>query len=500
MPLRPDYKKWLSLGFLKSESVLMAAKNKLSLDDFIPSERTLMAIFKVASDWHTAHNTLVPFEYMQKVGLEELAAKNVLNANEMAEFVDTLEYVYIQSNSPVKQMESYLHDALTEFLEERKVRPILQKAATSSNLEEALNELNVAVQKTKTTKAICIRPFDCDEPITSGDKKVPWGCDFIDAITGGAVTGETTLVLAPSGGGKTLSNIQIACTSALAGEDAVIFSYEQAVVPGLTNRAYAYALGKPVSYFQGMTVEEMRNNMASDRKLRERWEEVRGRLKKKLHMFDMLKTKQEGGADNGAAEIREAVMELQDAGYRPRYVGLDWFGPFIDNYMQSSKFAKRRASAPKHEIMTAAANELRLIGDELKVNIFIYHQLGTAAATKRPMDLPQATDAFESRTLHHYMDTVICIGNRTPSNNLAYVTVPKHRNGEPHHKACIEMDGAHSRWIYRGDKVVDDGNGGLMIPGMSGNLGDDDMSSFGQRNLVTGVQAINTPAALGFLG
>jgi len=497
--LKQDYKQWLSLGFLRSDSFVSTASKKLSLGDFHPSERALMTVFKIASDWSLKHHTPVPFNYAEGLIESELIPNRVLNDGELVEFIELLEYAYDAAQPPIGHVEGYLNDILTEFLEERKVRPILQKATSASSLSEIIAELSTAVQdaQTVTVKADSVRPFDVEEPITCGDKKIPWGCDFIDAITGGAVTGETTLFLAPSGGGKTLSNIQIACSSAMAGENAVIFSYEQTVVPGLTNRVYSYALGKPVAYFQGCSPAEMKSKIAGDRHLKARWEEVRELMHDKLEMFDMLTTKRNNrGADGGAKEIEDQIKKLQDSGWNPRYVGLDWFGPFIDNYMHSSQFAKRRASAPKHEIMTAAANELRLIGEKLKINIFIYHQLGTAAATKRPMDLPMATDAFESRTLHHYMDTVICVGNRTASNNLAYVTVPKHRNGEPNQKACIQMDGAHSRWIYRGDKVVDDGNGGLMIPGMQGSLGDgDDVERAARPNPVA-----MSSGALGFLG
>ena len=215
----------------------------------------------------------------------------------------------------------------------------------------------------------------------------------------------------------------------------------------------------------------------------------------------MLELFKKGGACYGVEEIRNCIKSLQDKGKAPRYVGLDWFGPFIDNYMSSAKFSGKKAS-PKYEIMSHAANELRIMGSDLGINPFIYHQLGTQAAAKRPIDMPQAIDAYECRTLHHYMDTVICVGNRTPGNNLAYVHVPKHRNGEPNLKACIQMEGAHSRWKYISDKVVDDGNGGLTIPGMMSSEDDGIIESGNSPKIraVKAAEAMRSPSVIGFLG
>lgn len=497
MSLKSDYKNWLSLGFLKSPSC-MSTLYKLSFQDFNSSERALMTIFKIGREWYEAHRKAVPVEHIHQVFEYELLKNSVLTEHELMEFIGLTTYVYETSNTPIEQLDSYISDVLSSFLEERQVRPLLQKATQSNNLPQALDEVREALKKSQVVKAVSIDPFAYDVPVTSPEKKVRWNCDFIDAITGGAVRGETTLLLAPSGGGKTLSNIQIACSSALAGEYAMVFSYEQAVIPGLTNRVYSYVLGKEVSYFQGLEEHEVRDMLTKDKYLSELWQKQKARLTGKLQLIDMLKAKQEGGGCGGVEEIANCIKRAQDEGRNPRYVGLDWFGPFIDNYMTSGRFAGKRGSAPKHEIMTAAANDLRIMGAELGVNLFIYHQLGTAAAVKKPIDIPMSTDAHECKTLHHYMDTVICIGNRTPFTNLAFVHVPKQRNSTPNLKACIQMDGAHSRWKYISDKVVDDGNGGIIIPGMGGFGEEDDGPS--QPNVVRAADYIQAPSVIGFMG
>jgi hypothetical protein len=100
--------------------------------------------------------------------------------------------------------------------------------------------------------------------------------------------------------------------------------------------------------------------------------------------------------------------------------------------------------------MNQMADDLRKVGSNLKVNIFVYHQLGTTASASGPQRKPEATDAYMCRTLHHYMDTVICVGNRDKESNMAWVNAPKVRNGAPFMDSLIQMDGALSRW-----KLVD---------------------------------------------
>jgi hypothetical protein len=110
----------------------------------------------------------------------------------------------------------------------------------------------------------------------------------------------------------------------------------------------------------------------------------------------------------------------------------------------------RLNTAEQTKIMNQMADDLRKVGSNLKVNIFVYHQLGTTASASGPQRKPEATDAYMCRTLHHYMDTVICVGNRDKESNMAWVNAPKVRNGAPFMDSLIQMDGAMSRW-----KLVD---------------------------------------------
>ena len=232
--------------------------------------------------------------------------------------------------------------------------------------------------------------------------------------------------------------------SALNGEEAMIITYEQSATPGITNRIYACALGMPIPTFMGLSGKEFLGNKS----LQDRYEKVRRRLSGRIKIVDQLKAAQQmaGGGSGGAKEIDLILRQAFDKGCKPRYVGVDWLGPMVNNYMAVNNINTSEVT----KVMSSQVDELRKVGDKLGVNIFVYHQLGTQASQAGARKKPEATDAYQCRTLHHYMDTVVCIGNRDRESNLAWINAPKVRNGEPFLDMLIQMDGAMSRW-----KLVD---------------------------------------------
>lgn len=431
--------KWLALGMLRSGEVMAMVLQRLSLQDFREDESVLKVAFTIGSRWHVSNKSEVPYEVSLSVFSDELMPNRVLSDEQALEFGELLYWAYFEVND-VKDKKNYILDILQKFILDRKIRPAAAMLDRQQNIVESLQELNKTVARSTLTKAKFIDPFGSACPLLNSTKRVPWGVDWMDTVTsGGAMPGETTLVLAPSGGGKTLTNVQMATTAALQGEDAMIITYEQSAL-SITNRIYAFAMGMSISTFTGLSQEDFKNN----RSLQEKYDKACSRLSGKLTIVDQMQAAQEmaGGGSGGAAEVETIVKQAQDNGRHPRYVGVDWLGPMANNYMG----ARNMSTAEQSKVMNAMADELRKVGDRLQVNIFIYHQLGTAAAEGGARRKPEATDAYMCRTLHHYMDTVVCIGNRDRESNLAWVNAPKVRNGQPFQDMLIQMDGAMSRW------------------------------------------------------
>jgi|694.fasta_scaffold00026_88 hypothetical protein len=442
MDLSHANNKWLVLGMLRSSEVMGMIVQRLKLEDFRDNETPLRVAFIIGSRWHATSKTPVPYEVAVSAFMDELVPNRVLNDAEALHFGDILHWAY-NSVAEFDEHKAYVLEFLHKFLIDRKVRPAAFGIDRAEDIVDKVQELTRTIASTSISRAKFIDPFMSATPMLSNAVRRPWGVDWVDIVTsGGATTGETTLFLAPSGGGKTLTNIQLATTAALNGEDSLILTYEQNA-EGITNRIYAFAMGIPISSFVGLSKEGFEANKG----LKAKYDKVRERLAGRLMIVDMLEAAQNnGGGGGGANEVELIVKQARDSGKEPRYVGIDWLGPMANNYMA----VRGINTSEQTKIMNQMADDLRKVGSNLKVNIFVYHQLGTTASASGPQRKPEATDAYMCRTLHHYMDTVICVGNRDKESNMAWVNAPKVRNGAPFMDSLIQMDGALSRW-----KLVD---------------------------------------------
>jgi len=439
--------KWLAFGFLRSKFILSSAMSRIVLEDFHDSETGLKVIFKLSKEYFEKHKDVPTFTFMKTMLQDEVMPHWGIPHQHLVQCMDLLEFAYSTEDAG-DSMDSFITDKLAEFINSHKLMPSLRGMIQGRDtLEEgAIASIGKLISDTQIIKAEAIHPFDLDLPMTSDEKRQPWGCDFLDAITGGSMRGETALMLAPSGGGKTLANIQIAIQSALQGEHSVIMSYEQAAHPGLTYRMYSYAMGRDIRFFANATSE----SLAKDPVFMREWREVKQKLADRVHVFDMLDLAKKGGANGGPDDIRAAIKQVQDkTGCNPRYVGLDWYGPYIENYMaRMENSGKSRRSDSKASFMHRGADEIRRVGMDMGVNIFIFHQLGTQGASRKPSDLPAATDSFECKSLHQYMDMAFAIGNRDMNTNIAQCIILKNRNGVPFSKCGLRMEGAKSRFVY----------------------------------------------------
>ena len=454
MSLTAGYQKFLSLGFIASSKVLNHAMTKIEWGNFNREEDALKVIFKLAGDWYTKYETLIPPAYMMQV-IEAENIPGMLGQDKYQELIELVAYAYDSSGDAFK-MEEHLLNVLSEFLQDRQVTPLLAQLATSNNIAAALLDLQDVQRNCSIKKVVSWDPFSVDIPLTCGDKRELSGCDFWDSVTGGSVRGETTLVLACSGGGKTLTNIQLACSYALTGQHSLILSYEQIVFPGISNRVYSYALAKSLKLFEGKSREEFEEVLRQDPELAQKWQDVKKKLAGYLHLVDMQEVARAGGAKGGPSDIEDIIKDKIAAGINIKYVGLDWFGPFVETMAAGKNLLTKSA------IMDSAMKKLSLLSSRYNVNFVVFHQLGTGVAASAPSVLPKMNDSFECKSLCNHADTVVCIGTRCPTSNLAYICVPKQRSGNPHQKACIRLDGAHAKWVYVSERVITDDYGNLI--------------------------------------
>ena len=445
---------WLTVGFLRYPRVLAQALGKVSYDLFLPTETHIKIIFLISSRWYEQNRTTVKRPFFE-TSLLELKKGGHVTESEFQTIHQILEFAY--SDNVHEDSEDETHTILSmleEFLYERRIRPAIQNLSTAEDLSEGLADLRTAYKGAAISKVKIYDPFSTESPLVGGPKRLAWGVDFIDRITqGGSIPGETTLVLAPSGGGKTLLNVQMATSAALKGEDTILLSYEQNVFPSIYNRIYAFATGLPITTFMGKNLNEL------DASTLAKYKEVRKKLQGKVHVVDMLEYAEQHGGIGGPADIAAIVEDIRREGKDPRYVGVDWFGPMVNNYITSTS---RGGDNNKAQVMIKLSDDLRKIGGDLGINIWLYHQLGTQAVTTRSLKVPEPTDAFECRSLHHYMDTVITVSNREKEHSVAICGVPKLRNGDPTGKHLVKMEGNKSRFVMADGYMLTHDCSGVM--------------------------------------
>ena len=444
---------WLTVGLLRYPRVLGRAIGKITYDLLTPNEGHIKIIFLISSQWYEQNRTTIKRPFFE-TNLIELKNGGYVTDKEYETIQHIASFAYSDSVNAESEDETHtILKILEEFLYERRIRPAIQNLSTSADLSKGLADIKDAYRGASIAKVKIHDPFETEEPLVGGPVRQAWGVDFIDRITqGGSIPGETTLVLAPSGGGKTLLNIQVATSAALNGEDAIVLSYEQNVFPAIYNRIYAFATGLPISTFMGKNLNELDENTVT------KYKQARQKLQGKLHVVDMLEYAEQQGGVGGPADISSIVEDIRHEGKNPRYIGVDWFGPMVNNYMAASGGRDNN----KAQVMIQLSDELRKVGGELGVNIWLYHQLGTQAVTTRSLKVPEPTDAFECRSLHHYMDTVITISNREREHNVAICGVPKLRNGDPTGKHLIKMEGSKSRFVMADGFVLTHDCSGVM--------------------------------------
>ena len=174
-------------------------------------------------------------------------------------------------------------------------------------LEQQYQKLSVSTIKT-------IDPFDFDVDTLTLPPREPTGLTFLDLqFGGGTMDTECYGVLGPTGGGKTVLSVQLACGIAARKQHVEYFTYEQ---PAEEMRPRILSCAAKISS------ERLKDDQKDDFTL-ERLREAQKTHREYFHLHDRAS---EG--DN-VAEIGMMIQQSIDAGRKPRIVIIDWVWPLI---------------------------------------------------------------------------------------------------------------------------------------------------------------------------
>jgi len=435
-------------GLIACPVLIEKAIPKLTADDFFPQERYIFVVWLKVRDWYEKNGEIIPYGVLA-ASLLDLAKDQAsdFREDECEKALHLIaEVKSSDENFSSKGYSEHLISLLRIFLNKRRLSPLVESLSRSTNIVKDLENINDVSSKISVNSLEIICPFDDDEMIMSDSVRIPFGVPFYDKISdGGNALGETVLVLAPPGGGKTLLNVQMSVSTALRGDYSLILSYEQGIRGDISKRIYAFALGMDIANF---TVDpSVKKDM--DPRVREAYKMKKEQIQKRFMAISMEEVIANKGSCNGANDVRDVLQELKISGITPRYVGVDWFGPMIESYAGAVSGNKQ-----KHELMMGEMRKLSQISREFNTNVFVYHQLTTTAATSKLLKVPSQHDSLDCRNLCNFASTVVAFSPRNPDHDIAIVGVPKNRDAKPFGHAYALLNGPKSRWELLEDDAV----------------------------------------------
>lgn len=326
---------------------------------------------------------------------------------------------------------------LQEMIYEVRVLPAahrISQAEDTTQFKVAFNQLQAAY---KSSQVIAPREEDIfsDTYLDSmQETRIKTNTEYIDMLLGGGIIeGEVYGLLGGTGGGKTIVGIEVAVRLALQGHNVNYFSYEQPIRGDLTRRIYCCAAGVNKDI-----LKRPRSQQPAD--VLEKVDEAKGKLKNRLHMYDM------SGRTSGLGGIDEVESILQsDQQIRGAHAVLnifDWMLTSIRRYMGVQNI-------PESELrgqITHYVDKSMYYGSEYGGACFIINQIAPALMGN-PGKIPKWADSAEGKHFAWLLNGCFVLG--TPSKrNMLYIGIDKNR-GNAKAYYTVQMDPKFNRMIMK---------------------------------------------------
>jgi len=273
--------------------------------------------------------------------------------------------------------------------------------------------------------------------------KLPTGIRWMDHLSyGGHSRGELVGLLAPTGGGKTLTATSLLIAQAKRKQHALLLTYEQPIAGDLTERLYCRMFDdRPIDFFRNTSPKDW---CAEDKA---RYNELKTIMANYVHVTDF--TRGSNGA-NGVMDVEDSINALIKANMGPTYVLVDWLWPMVTRYCVLRNIDLKQARLVAGSFM----DELGQLAKRTTAIILVFHQLGTAAARANPSSIPVVTEAMEVRNFAFMTDLCYVVGNRDLESHVMWTGTDKNRRGAPQH-ILSRMDGARGVIEPANDMVSD---------------------------------------------
>jgi hypothetical protein len=409
-------------------------------------------------------------------------------------------------------------DALRRFLYERAVHDQLKQVLLGSEgrtLEDLTGLLRGMTQNLSQIDAI--HNVESAELIpqemeTRDVRYLPTGVEVIDTrMDGGSKPGEVHVLLAPTGVGKTMTAVEIACSRAKAqqvaeankagsGRLSVLFSFEgdsdDEQVP-LAARVMCYA-----AEIHKSRVEHMRNydelsrtgNLLEYEQMRFRSSLVDGRplpgeyerlmaarvwVNQFMHVADFSMSRRSGRQARGAGGVPEMRQYLDFIAHKYRReigtVIIDWAGVCVLRKLQMEGHRDPNKAAPME-----LTNFVDLVHSEITTkygcDAWVMHQLNGEANGRSVTSELHHSMALWCATFAIPAWFAFVLGNKDKTNNTCMLWATKTRRGEGKAGTLCFIDGAFGRLLPATNFTVDQQTGRVVT--------NEEVQRFGQQGTI----------------
>jgi len=417
MPVVSASDKQLLLTYLlRSERVLQQAYGRLSLEHFSEMERPLALLWSVASKFYEQHRKCIPRVHLEAEVNNRLSQDSTWNQYELESLVLLIDRAYGCPESdlvPDAAIQSILQPLLYE--------PVYATMAAmtdgfdgEADLPTQVKQVSDKLAAATVTSAETLNLSDVDDPRMTEVRTAPTatGCEVFDILTGGGVRPQLlVLIMAPTGGGKTLLSLHAAVSAARRGLRALVCQYEFPVVPILRDRIWCCASGVPFNEIDGID----RKMMAPGN-----WKRIAEAVGHLGGRCEAANLHEHGKGSGGAEEVASLVRDYESRCGHVDLVVVDWLGYMAEKYMGARDIGPEM----KRQTMDRILNGLR---DQVAIRFntcVVLAQQVNATAGSKSLDKPAGLyDGADHRMLAALADFSISVGRLDRNHRCKVINV-----------------------------------------------------------------------------
>lgn len=321
----------------------------------------------------------------------------------------------------------------------RKLHDVGTKAVHDSySRDELVQELGVVHDKLSSRASVYCAPTnpwrEMEDKDLSADKLIPYnvrkptGVPPLDDLTGGGpLPGEMITFIIPSKVGKTTLGLQLSNNACLRHERVAYHSSEQAMKGDLTLRMFVHVYGKPRSFWKHRSIQATIDALMKD--LTDR--AAQGDAEAIIELQNIFTRKQAWKEyfdfhDEWRSKVRfKSASDFFDPIFRSkeergedhRYLILDWWGKFKDQYCSTAKGDEQYVmKARQSELLSTIKGYTEEAVDRgIPLTTIILHQLSGAAAERSNGPQNQSSHAAQGdKDYNNLFDFASAAGGKYP--------------------------------------------------------------------------------------